>query len=419
LFDEPDFPGAPPDYVSFLILFKKRRRTLLPRLGFQTIQPPEIQPLWIHALSLGETLSCVPLVKALRKKVTDRPIYFSVSTLSAWEIVQDKLAGQYDQLLYFPYDLFWSIHRCIDRVNPCLFVLIETDIWPGFLSVIRQRNIPCVLLNGRLSPSTLRSSLRLNWLFKPALNTFRQICPQSEGEAQRYRQVGVMESRIGHCGNLKFDISLEPYPETENLALKESLGFRKNDLVLLAGSTHPGEEDIILSVFRKLREFYPEVKLLSVPRDPKRAKQVVTLFRESGYQVGLHTEAPMRSSDVHVVDVLGKLTRLYGIADVAFVGGSLVSKGGQNPIEPAAAGKPVLFGPDMSDFPDISRLLLDCGGAIQVRDGMEFLKQCKELLGNPKRAMEIGKKGQLMVQQHSGTTQRLVREIEKLMAPTA
>jgi 3-deoxy-D-manno-octulosonic-acid transferase len=401
--------------LPFLLFIKKRRRTILPRLGIQPIQPPENKPLWIHALSLGETLSCVPLVIELRKQVTNHPIYFSVSTLSAWEIVQEKLAGQYDQLFYFPYDLLWAIHRCVDRVNPCLFVLIETDVWPGFLSVMRKRKIPCLLLNCRLSSSSLKSYLRFNWLFKPALNTFTQICPQSEAEARRYQKVGVEESKIGHCGNLKFDIPMSILSEADTIRLKESLGFGKHDAILLAGSTHPGEEDIICSVFRKLRQHHPGVKLLSVPRKPERGKQVAGIFIEAGYQVSLYTEADRRNVDVHVVNVLGKLARLYSVADVAFIGGSLVPKGGQNPIEPAAMGKPVLFGPDMSDFPDISRLLLDSGGAWQIHDEMDFVSWCNDLFGDPAMAVKMGQKGKAEVHRHSGTLDILVREVRTLM----
>lgn len=409
------FPVALLVLFPFLIFKEKRRRTLLPRLGIQSIEPTKKQPLWIHALSLGEILSCVPLVKELRKQVADRPIYFSVSTLSGWEIVQDKLAGQYDRLLYFPYDLLWPVHRCIRRINPCLFVLIETDIWPGFLTVIRRRRIPCLLLNGRVSPSTLKSFMRFSWLFRPALNTFSLICPQSTQEAKRYQRVGVIQSKIGPCGNLKFDIPMKPSSETENIRLKESLGFSRTDPIFLAGSTHPGEEDMICSAFQKLRKTYPELKLLSVPRKPHRADQVANIFIKAGYRVGLYTGKPCQSVDVHVVNVQGKLARLYEVVDVAFVGGSLVPRGGQNPIEPAVVGKPVLFGPDMSNFPDISRSLLDNGCAWQIRDEKELYSRLNILFGDPKLSGEMGEKGRSVVRQHWGTTRRLTLEILKMM----
>ncbi|RLC28529.1 MAG: hypothetical protein DRH37_09345 [Deltaproteobacteria bacterium] len=406
--------------LPVLLFVEKRRRTVPARLGFQRIVRPRKQPLWIHALSLGELLSCVPLVKELHRQISDRPIYLSVSTLSAWSVARDRLAGHFDQLVYFPYDLLWPVFRCVRRINPCLFVLIETDIWPGFLSVIRRRGIPSLLVNGRLSPATLRSCLRFHWLFRPAFNTFVRIFPQSRAEADRYRRIGVTESRIGHCGNLKFDIPPVSVTQSELQTLKNALGFNPQDPVLLAGSTHPGEETIIHSVFQRLRKRHPALKLLLVPRDPLRAKQVAAIFRESGYVVRCYSDSPVQSADVCVVNVLGKLAGLYVAADVAFIGGSLVHRGGQNPLEAAAAGKPVLFGPHMTNFPDISRLLLESGGAWQVRDEMELFARCDTLLADPEQAVETGRKGQSIVRTHSGTTRHVVEDIRGIIsAPTA
>jgi 3-deoxy-D-manno-octulosonic-acid transferase len=401
-------------FLPVLLLVRKRRKTLFQRLGFQHY--PEVngsgcKPVWIHALSVGELLSCIPLLKELREQLPDRPFFLSVSTLAAYDIAKERAFAHVNGLFYFPYDLLPSVRRCLNKIRPALFLLIETDIWPCFLMEARRLRIPCFLLNGRLSPRSLKFSQSFSALFTQAFKTFARIYPQSALEREHFLSVGVEEHKISHAGNLKFDLR-DPLPSSEIIAeLRRGTGLREKDHVFLAGSTHRGEEAILRSTFLALRQHHPELKLLIVPRHPRRSDDIKRIFAGDPLRIALFSQGPNPEADVTVVDRMGLLSGLYALADVAFVGGSLVRQGGQNPIEPAAAGKPVLFGSDMSDFPEVSRLLVEAGGAIQVNNPSELTEQCSRLLADRELARAMGVRASNAVREHQGTSQRLTAEI--------
>lgn len=398
----------------------KRRRTFLKRLGIQpypSFSKDSPKPLWVHCLSVGELLSGIPLINALRSALPDRPLVVTVSTLYAFQLASERLREVVHGIFYFPYDFTWSVRRCIEKIRPALFVLVETDIWPGFLLEMRRQGIPCLLVNGRLSPGTFRFSRILRVLFQPVYETFHRIYPQSDGEAQRFLALGIAPMKIGRTGNLKYDGPIEePDPKTL-LARRLSFGMLGCDRVLVAGSTHPGEESILRSVFLSLKKDFPGLCLVLAPRNPRRALQVAGLFERDPLTVSLLSQAT-QAADVTVVDRLGVLGETYALADFAFVGGSLVRRGGQNPIEPAAAAKPVLFGADMSDFPDIARQLLAVGGAAQVRDEAELTARLLELLQHPDRAVAMGKSARALVEMNRGVSRFIAVEISRFMNVT-
>ncbi|MCU0786214.1 MAG: hypothetical protein MUF81_19640 [Verrucomicrobia bacterium] len=402
--------------VTPVLLFKeKRRKTLLPRLGFQAYPdfPPDAPaPLWVHALSVGELLSCLPLLESLKPQLGVRPLVLSVSTFTAHQLAREKARAWVDHLLYFSFDTAFARNRCLRGIQPALVVLVETDIWPGFQRMLRRRGIPCLLVNGRLSPATLKACQRFAWLYRPALNSFARIHPQSPGEAERYRSVGVHSDRLGQVGNLKFEARLCHRTPEEARALRSALGFVAADPLIIAGSTHPGEEDMVLAAWQKLHARHPRLRLIVVPRHPHRGEAVATLFRNAGLRTRRYSEPiTEHNQQVLVVDVLGVLASLYAAADLAFVGGSLVKKGGQNPIEPAAAGCPVLFGPDMSDFPDISKGLIHAGAA-QMVDGPESLEKWLDtLLASSPRRAAMGNCGREWVRSQIGAKAAICSEI--------
>lgn len=406
----------------WLLAKTKRRRTVFRRLGFQRLDIPQgpRRPLWIHALSLGETLSCVTLVKELRSRLEGRPLVFSVSTLAAREMAEERLAGEVDALFYFPFDLAPSVGRVLRRVAPAYWVAIETDIWPGFQHALARRGIPAALVNARLSPQSLRSCQRFNALFAPALNAFDTVFPQSEGEAERYRRVGLMPEKIAGVGNLKFDAALAEPSDVSRADLCAEYGLDAQSPVWVVGSTHLGEERVVAEVYRRLCESLPKLQLVLVPRHPRRGGEVRTCCEGQGLKVRLFSEGKKAGpSRVLVVDAMGRLASLYRTAGVAFIGGSLVSKGGQNPIEPAAAGVPVVFGSDMSDFPDISRELLTRGAAFQVTGAQQLFHRVQTLLRDERLASEMGRAGMAFVAEHRGVTRRVADSIlESLPEPS-
>jgi 3-deoxy-D-manno-octulosonic-acid transferase len=267
------------------------------------------------------------------------------------------------------------------------------------------------VINGRLSASSLKRYRQVKALFSPALNTFDRIFPQSRLDAASFRQLGVAAEKVADPGNLKFDAALASTTPKELEEARAKLTFGTGAKILVAGSTHDGEEAVLRTVFLQLRETIPELKLILVPRHPHRAEEVHHLFLSDGLRLAYYSTLAQKVFDVIIVDELGVLNALYSLADLAYVGGSLVRKGGQNPIEPAAAGKPVVFGPDMSDFRDIANLLMTEGGAIQVRSAEELTEQCDRLLSDRGLAAHLGEMNKALVEAHRGTTDRLAEEI--------
>jgi len=405
-----------------LLLFKKKRRaTLLPRLGLQRF--PDASPskggpaqgsdkrLWVHALSVGEVLSAVPLIRELYAQIQPARLYLSVSTLSGYETARDKLEGSLDGLFYFPLDLLFAVRRCFANLEPSLFVLVETDIWPGFMAELRRQRVPSFLINARLSPSSFKRYAQAKRLFSPAVNTFSRVYPQSPSDAESFRKLGLNSEKLADPGNLKFDAARTSSRRPHLEQLRAKLGIQKEERVLVAGSTHEGEELILRTAFLQLRQSIPGVKLIVAPRHPHRAEEVRRVFIRDPFQVVFYSSLPQERFDVAVVDEFGVLGPLYEFGDLAFVGGSLVPKGGQNPVEPAAAGKPVLFGPDMSDFPDIARWMLEEGGAIQVRNGEELSAQAYRLLSDSALSTSLGAKNKALVERNAGVTSRIAKDI--------
>jgi 3-deoxy-D-manno-octulosonic-acid transferase len=415
---------VPPALVvvsPLLLLKKKRRATLLPRLGFQrfpqTLLPEAKRPegtkkvLWVHALSVGEVLSAVPLIRELHPRIKPATLCLSVSTLSGFETARDKLEGAVDGLFYFPLDLLFAVRRCFAKLKPSMVVLVETDIWPGFMAEMRRQGIPSFLINARLSPSSFKSYRQAKRLLVPALNTFSRIYPQSSTDAEAYRELGVSAEKLAEPGNLKFDAARSSLVPEKKGQLMAKLAVQEGEKVIVAGSTHEGEETILRTVFLKLRQSLPGLKLIVAPRHPHRAEEVLRLFVRDRLHVALYSTLPQKGFDVAVVDEFGVLGSLYDFGDVTYVGGSLVPKGGQNPVEPAAAGRPVLFGPDMSDFKDIAEEMVKEGGAIQVKNGEELAAQACRLLLDSALSARLGAKNRALVERNSGGTAKIAEDI--------
>lgn len=405
-----------------LLLKEKRRKTFLPRLGLQSypvFKPTRPRPVWLHALSVGELVSALPLIDALRSRLDDRPLVVSVSTLAAHRLATKRLKDRADGLFYFPYETALAYRRCLAKIRPALFVLVETDIWPGYLGWFSRQGVRSVLVNARLSARTLRSQRRLWSLFQPAYEAFELICGQSAGENERYLALGIHRDQLGAPGNLKFDTLAAGNSGNSGEALRRILGFGPTDRIVIAGSTHAGEELAVLAAFRALRTSFPKLKLLLVPRHPERAEAVYDLVLDADFKAARLTDMETREPDVVVVNRIGYLSRLYPIAEAVFVGGSLVRKGGQNPIEPAMASKPIVFGPDMRDFPDIAPDLLEAGGAVEVADSAGLLAQWQVWLTDPALGAKAGSRARSTVDKHRGTAERLATKLIERLAPSS
>ncbi|MBW1987942.1 MAG: 3-deoxy-D-manno-octulosonic acid transferase [Deltaproteobacteria bacterium] len=388
---------AAPAVLFLFFAREKRKKTLLARLGFQDYSKlPAFgpRPVWIHALSVGEVNAAAPLVRALLEQ-GGRPVVATASTLTGRRRAGELFPGV--PVLYFPFDLPFSVKRVVDAINPAAFVLVETDLWPNLLLTLKRRGVPAVLANGRLSDSSFAGYRRARRLLAPALSAFFAVGAATEEDARRYAALGVPEERISVTGNLKFDA-----PEPEPLTVP---GLDPKTPLVVAGSTHPGEEDLLASALSGLKARLGAA-LVVAPRDPDRAGAVARLFKARGFSVSLFSGLDGGAfPDVAVVDKMGLLARLYSAGRVCFVGGSLAPEGGHNPLEPAAAGRPVVFGPHMEDFSEIADTLLSRGAALST-DAPALEKVLERLLADPAEADRMGRAGLAAVRENRGSVQR-------------
>ncbi|MBI9084062.1 MAG: 3-deoxy-D-manno-octulosonic acid transferase [Desulfobacterales bacterium] len=404
---------------------EKRRKTLLHRMGLLPMPGPKpaagSRPVWVHALSVGEVRSAFPLVQALRRDHPRQEMVFSASTHTGFKTACGLMQALAVRVVYFPYDLPGSVRRAAARIDPALVIIVETDIWPNFLHVMAQRQVPVVLANGRLSDRSFAGYRRLAGWSRALFAGFRAVCVQTEADARRFQRLGLAPERIHVTGNLKFDQPVLPPGAAQVRTLGRSLGLCPDCPVLVAGSTHKGEEAILARALARIQADLPQMVLIVAPRDPGRAGEICRTFSGAGFsavrlsQRGKKTDDP--EPDVLVVDTMGTLGRLYALADVAFVGGSLVSCGGHNPLEPAALAKPVLFGPDMSDFKAIARLLTETGGGRRVKDMAELTEAARSLLARPETAKQMGDRARFAFEAHQGATARTLAVVSRIMTP--
>lgn len=411
-----------PWYLVRGVRYGKARRGIRERLGFYT--PERLAPLtgrrviWVHAVSVGETRAAIPLVKALKGTYPDHALVVSNVTETGHAIARE--IGAIDLCLFFPFDLSWVVKRVLDRIRPDLIVIVETEIWPNFVRQAHLRGIPVALVNGRLSDRSFPRYRALRALVRPLLEQFAAFCMQTELDAERIRQLGAPAERVEVTRNLKFDMQ-GTIPDAEATAsLKEMFHLPEGIPVWVAGSTHAGEEEIIAETFRRLTVGGKQAILILVPRHPERcttvaqmlsSRQVAHVFRSELED----RETFLQSGQVLIGDTLGEMLKFYAVADLVFVGGSLVDIGGHNVLEASLLKKPVLFGPYMHNFKEISRLLLDVRGGRQVGDAGELEAAVQGLLEDTDSAREMGRCGFTLLEQNAGATAHTVKTLVKVM----
>jgi 3-deoxy-D-manno-octulosonic-acid transferase len=407
-------------YFFLRSLFQKRlRRLLAHRMG----SIPNIQskrPVWIHAASVGEVICSIPLFKKIKEECPGIPILLTTMTQTG-NNTAGKLIPEAEGILFFPFDHPFVIRRAVRRIGPRLLLLAETELWPNLLRFCREENIPVSLFNGRISKKSLKGYLLFKSLFRECLKSISLFLMQTEGDRSRIIEIGAPPNRTKVMGNLKFDQNFPPVTQIEKESMARSLGLQGEETLLIAGSTHAGEEETLLGIFKELKPATPNLYLFLAPRHLDRLEEVEKIIRRAGLpwmrksafslnerpSVGKTSRIP----PVILLDTMGELMRLYSLGTLVFIGGSLVPVGGHNPLEPLAFKKCVLFGPYMFNFSEISRRLIENGGAIQV-DGKEDLSfQMKNLLREEKKRREIGEKGYQFLQRHRGATERTFEEI--------
>jgi 3-deoxy-D-manno-octulosonic-acid transferase len=381
------------------------------RFGF--VEPADGQRfIWVHAVSVGEVRSSAALIVALDERYPLHRILVTTMTPTGSEQVQE-LFGDRVGHSYVPYDLPDAVNRFLDRVRPELAVIAETEFWPNIFATCRRRGIPLFLVNVRVSQASLRGYLRAPRTARAMLSSADLICPQTQVDAQRLRALGAAEERIEVTGNLKFDVELPQSLLQEGAAVRQQWG--RNRPVWIAASTHSGEERQVLDAFATLREAHPSLLLVLVPRHPERFNSVARLCERRGYEIVLrsvmHRELG-EEVDVVIGDTMGELQRLYAASDVAFVGGSLVPHGGQNILEACAVSVPVVFGPHMLHFEEISLLALQRGAALQVGDVAGLVDAVARYLGDPDMRRAAGEAAHSLIEANHGALARTLELID-------
>ena len=331
--------------------------------------------IWVHAVSVGETIAVKSLLKSLKERFPEKKIVLSNVTETG-RSVSAKLKDV-DLCIYFPFDYGFAVKKAIKAIKPCCIIIVETEIWPNFLRFANRENIPLILVNGRISDRSFTRYLQFRWLFRQFLANFSAFCMQTGEDARRIIAIGAPPSRVNCTGNLKYDGTVPQVSAELCRELKETYHIPHDVAVLTAGSTHQGEEESLVSVFKNLIRENLNLFLVLVPRHPERAANVAELLRREGIPCTLRSgldkrQSLFRSGEVLLVDTIGELMRFYTISDLVFVGGSMVPVGGHNILEPASLSKPVLFGPHMSNFREITAMILKFGGGVQVADGREL-----------------------------------------------
>jgi 3-deoxy-D-manno-octulosonic-acid transferase len=404
------------------LLRGRRRQGVRERFGY--FAQERLAPLtgkktvWVHAVSVGETQAAAPLVKALKSRYPDWAVVLTNVTETGHRVAKG-IAGV-DLCLYFPYDFSWTVRRVFAQLKPALVVVVETEIWPNFMRVAHRSGVPSVLVNGRISDRSFPRYRRLRFFIKPVLRQFSRFCMQSAVDAQRIEAMGAPAERIEVTRNLKFDMQTGGLNEQDSTPIRRKYGIPAGSRVLVAGSTHVGEEEQVVDVYRRLLKSHPDLCLILVPRHPDRCRVVGELLSSHDLLYSLRSEIegvpiPMAPGTVLLVDTVGELLQFYAVADLIFVGGSLVPVGGHNILEAALLKKPVLFGPHMHNFKEISRLLVKAGGGLVISEGEEFYRVATNLLADSQRCQDMGAKGYALLQDNRGATERTLQAIERIM----
>jgi 3-deoxy-D-manno-octulosonic-acid transferase len=378
---------------------------------------------WIQAVSVGEVNVALLLIAALQRKFPSLRIIVTTTTSTGYTLAFERLP-QDVELLYFPQDFPWCVRRAYDLIQPDFIVLMESELWPNHIWMGVRRGVPLFLVNGRISPRSERGYKQLGALSRQVFSKLSLVCAQSREDADNFAALGVAPDRVHMTGNMKYDVSM-PHADVQlvdPIQLLKLIGVSPAQPILVAGSTHPGEEEILLDVFADLRRKFPHLFLVLVPRHVERTREVVDLAKRKQVKFILRSDINSRLEptakpyDCLIVNTTGELKWFYKIATVIFVGKSLVGQGGQNIVEAAVSGHPVVFGPNMHNFRAIARQFVAEGACVQVADADGLQRSIQELLKNGERRQTIVAAAHRVIQSNVGTTDRCLELIAKRLS---
>ncbi len=396
--------------------YKEQRQSLRLAERFGVFKQPEfsselLSPIWFHTVSVGEFIASLPLIRQIMQDYPQHPIIITCTTTTGSAQIIKTFATEIQQghvfHCYLPYDLPSSMRRFLEQTQPCLGLIMETEIWPNMLHMATKMHIPLWLLNARMSARSAKGYSRVSKLIANALQQFSGIAAQDILDAQRLIQLGACERTLHVTGSIKFDIQLNLEDVSKGRVLRQQLSWQDKQ-VLIVASTHKGEDELLLPVFRALRQQYPQLVMIVVPRHPERFQNVYQFLSHSDFKVvkrsasKANTRYSASETDILLGDSMGEMIHYFACADLVFMGGTLVSTGGHNILEPAAMGLPIVYGPYMFNFSAINELFLHHRAARQVSDVTSLEKTLSELLGNKKRADELARNAQQLIKNNAG-----------------
>jgi len=403
-------------YFPYLLVRRKYHRGFLMRFGLWDEAVVSLlrnkSNIWIHAVSVGEVMAVVDLIQKLKKKFPSDHIVCSTVTQTGYQLAHERLKNE-ATILYAPLDLSAIVRKYIRLIRPKIYIAAETEIWPNLYTALHAQGVPIVQVNGRLSEKSFSGYKKVLFLTKKILRCVSVFCMQSKEDVTRILALGAKPSSVHCVGNLKFDIAV---PSQER-SLKD-FGFSDDVRLVVAGSTHPGEEEMLLDIYTKLSKDFSQLRLVIAPRHVERAKDIARLVENAGYQPVFFSQCDdlsMEEKHVLVVDTIGQLRGLYTIAEIVVMGKTFCVGGGQNMIEPAYFAKPVIVGPQTQNFKDAVQIFKNGQAMIQVNDKKELLQKVQELLIDPRAGQEMGMRAKNLIKKYQGATLRTLEKIEKVI----
>jgi len=417
-------------YLPWL-LFKKgpenRLIYLSERLGISKYTDADI---WIHAVSVGEVIAALPFLKAIGKGFPGLKIVFSTTTYTGQRIARERFP-EADRIMYIPWDTWLTINRVVKIISPKLFITIETELWPCLFKTLKNNGSHIILLNGRISSESFKGYKRIRPFTKKILSFIDFLYMQGKIDAERIIAIGADEKKVGIMGNFKFDIELD---RNKSVHWMDEIQGR----ILLAGSTHKGEEEIILDAYEEVKKDIHDLKLILAPRHPERFNEVAEILKRRNLEFCRRSELPVHGSqftpapsrsfgtgravhrqqpDIILLDTIGELSQLFSRATVSFIGGSLLPYGGHNILEPAYWGNPIIFGPHMDNFPFAKDFLRE-DAAIMVKDSRDFARAIKDLLSNSEKAKQMGKNAKTIIDNNTGAVKKAIDLVRSFIGST-
>lgn len=388
-----------------------RKRWLNERFGkFDSVKTANSKIIWVHAVSVGEVIASIPLLNKLKKQFSEYKIILSTVTDTGQKVAKYK-SPENTQVIYLPFDLASIIKKTIRNIRPSLFITMETELWPNLFYVFKKNKVPIIITNGRISDKSYRGYLKIKFFIKKTVKCVDFFGMQDSLYAQRIIEIGAPKEKVKILGNFKFDTR-----STKNIPVWTSF---VSSPVIVAGSTHRGEEELILSAYEELKKKYPALNLIIAPRHPERFREVEELARNKGLSYITRSALNNKNRDskiksaVIILDAVGELASVYSISDIAIIGGSFIKHGGQNLLEPACWAKPIICGPHMENFP-FAKEFYEQSAAIEASES-NLCEKLKELLESPEKRNAFGQKAKKLYDEKSGAVEKAMAEIEKYL----